>query len=123
MNHVPAQGPLMRNGFPGHADEPTQQSTAYEKAPKIKHQTPANRSDLIRFTVHLPIMNCQTQRPETLALTCKSRLTMRLSDAGLRRHPAKLIYFNHRLLLGPPKTRSRDRSNRWLDGSLTPKRA
>jgi hypothetical protein len=59
-NHVPAQGPLIRNGLPGHTDEPTQQSTAYERAPKIKHKTPANRSDLIRFTVHSRNMNRQT---------------------------------------------------------------
>jgi len=32
-------------------------------------------------------------------------LTMRLSDAGLRRHPTKLIYLNHRPLLGSPKLR------------------
>jgi hypothetical protein len=60
MNHVPAQSPLSRNGLPGHTDEPTQQSTAYEKAPKIKHKPPANRSDLIRFTARLPIMNRET---------------------------------------------------------------
>jgi hypothetical protein len=72
MNHVPAQGPLIRNGLLGHTDEPTQQSTAYEQAPKIKHKTPANRSDLIRFTAYLPIMNRQTRRPQTMALTCKS---------------------------------------------------
>jgi hypothetical protein len=43
------------------------------------------------------------------------RLTMRLSDAGLRRRPTKLIYPNHRPLLGSPKTRPRDRSNRLLE--------
>jgi hypothetical protein len=40
---------------------------------------------------------------------------MRLSDAGLRRHKSKLLYPDHiDPLLGSPKTRPRDRSNRLL---------
>ena len=34
------------------------------------------------------------------AVTSGTDLTIRLSDAGLRRHPTKLIYLNHRL---PPR--------------------
>jgi hypothetical protein len=47
------------------------------------------------------------------------RLTMRLSDAGLRRRKTKQIYPNHRL---PPclnEDAARDRSNRLLDDLLT----
>jgi hypothetical protein len=45
-------------------------------------------------------------------------LTMRLSDAGLRRRQSKILYLNHRPpLLGPPQTRPRDRSNRLLEGA------
>ena len=40
---------------------------------------------------------------------------MRLSDAGLRRHPTKLIYPNHRLPPGLTEDATRDRSNRLLD--------
>ena len=43
---------------------------------------------------------------------------MRLSDAGARRHQAKLIYPHHRSLLSPTKTRPRDRSNRLLGPNL-----
>ena len=50
-NHIPAHGPLTKNDLSGHTDEPTQQSTAYEKPPITKHRRPANRSDLIRFTI------------------------------------------------------------------------
>ena len=39
---------------------------------------------------------------------------MRLSDAGLRRRQTKLLYPNHRPLLGLPKLRPRDRSSRLL---------
>jgi hypothetical protein len=46
---------------------------------------------------------------------------MRLSDAGLRRRPTKLIYPNHRLPPWPTEDVTRDRSNRLL-GDL-PKRA
>jgi hypothetical protein len=49
------------------------------------------------------------------------RLTMRLSDAGLRQRQTKLIYLNHRSLLGSPKTRPRDRSNRLLGHGTTKK--
>jgi hypothetical protein len=45
----------------------------------------------------------------------RGHLTMRLSGAGLRRRQTKLIYPNHRLPPWLPKTRPRDRSNRWLD--------
>jgi hypothetical protein len=38
-------------------------------------------------------------------------LTMRLSDAGLRRRQTKLIYPDHRPLFSSPNTRPRDRSN------------
>jgi hypothetical protein len=50
-NHIPAHGPLTKNDLSAHTEEPTQQSTAYDKPPKIKHKRPANRSDLIRFTI------------------------------------------------------------------------
>jgi hypothetical protein len=39
---------------------------------------------------------------------------MRLSDARLRRRPAKLIYVNHRLPPWLTEDVSRDRSNRLL---------
>ncbi len=45
------------------------------------------------------------------------RLTVRLSDAGLRRCQTKLIYPNHRLPPWLTKTRPRDRSNRLLDAT------
>src|ERR1700722_10879498 len=45
-----------------------------------------------------------------------SRLTMRLSDAGLRCRQMKLIYPNHRLPPWPNENATRDRSNRMLDG-------
>jgi hypothetical protein len=41
---------------------------------------------------------------------------MRLSDAGLRRHEAKLIYPNHRPPPWLTEDATRDRSNRLLDG-------
>ncbi len=44
------------------------------------------------------------------------RLTMRLSDAGLRRHKSKLIYLNHRPAPWLNEDDTRDRSNRLLDG-------
>jgi hypothetical protein len=47
------------------------------------------------------------------------RLTMRLSDAGLRQRRTKALYPNHRL---PPRLNedaTRDRSNRLLDGEST----
>jgi len=43
------------------------------------------------------------------------RLTMRLSDARLRRHPTKLLYPDHRLPPWPTEDDTRDRSNRLLD--------
>src|SRR5580698_3908485 len=43
------------------------------------------------------------------------KLTMRLSDAGLRHHKPKLLYPDHRLPPWLPKARPRDRSNRLLD--------
>src|SRR5258708_28653603 len=42
-------------------------------------------------------------------------LTMRLSDAGASPTTNELIYPNHRPLLGSPKMRPRDCSNRLLD--------
>jgi hypothetical protein len=42
------------------------------------------------------------------------RLTMRLSDAGLRRRPTKLIYPNHQLPPWLTEDATRDRSNRLL---------
>src|SRR5271167_5165162 len=44
-------------------------------------------------------------------------LTMRLSDAGLRRRQTKPIYPNHRLPLWFTEDATRDRSNRLLEGS------
>jgi hypothetical protein len=41
---------------------------------------------------------------------------MRLSDAGVRRRPTKLIYLNHRPPPWLTEHAPRDRSNRWLDG-------
>jgi len=46
-----------------------------------------------------------------------THLTMRLSDAGLRRRATKLIYPNHRLPPGPNEDDTRDRSNRLLGGA------
>jgi hypothetical protein len=43
--------------------------------------------------------------PYMLRYVVHRALTMRLSDAGLRRRPTKLIYPDHRSLLGPPKMR------------------
>ena len=40
---------------------------------------------------------------------------MRLSDAGLRRRPTKLIYPDHRLPPGLTEDVTRDRSNRLLE--------
>jgi hypothetical protein len=40
---------------------------------------------------------------------------MRLSDAGLRRRQAKLLYLKHRLPPWPNEDAPRDRSNRLLD--------
>jgi hypothetical protein len=44
---------------------------------------------------------------------------MRLSDAGLRRRPTKLIYPDHRLPPWLNEDAARDRSNRLLDASAT----
>src|SRR5580693_9196522 len=41
---------------------------------------------------------------------------MRLSDAGLRRQPTKLIYPDHRFPPWPNEAAPRDRSNRLLEG-------
>ena len=47
------------------------------------------------------------------------RLTMRLSDARVRRHESKLLYPTHRpLSLVTEVTVPRDRSNRWLADQL-----
>ena len=46
-----------------------------------------------------------------------SLLTMRLSDAGMRRRKTKLIYPNHRLPPWPTEDATRDRSNRLLDST------
>jgi hypothetical protein len=43
---------------------------------------------------------------------------MRLSDAGLRRRPTKLIYPDHRPPPWLTEDATRDRSNRLLDGSV-----
>ena len=42
---------------------------------------------------------------------------MRLSDTGLRRRPAKLVYLNHRLPPWLNEDATRDRSNRLLEDS------
>jgi hypothetical protein len=47
-------------------------------------------------------------------------LTMRLSDAGVRRRPTKLFYPNHRLPPWLTEDAARDRSNRLLDCRATP---
>jgi hypothetical protein len=47
---------------------------------------------------------------------------MRLSDAGLRQRPTKLLYPNHRLPPWLSEDAPRDRSNRLLDPAL-PKKA
>src|SRR3984885_12383170 len=47
-------------------------------------------------------------------------LTMRLSDAGLRRRNTKLIYPNHRPPPWLTEDAPRDRSNRLLDYLATP---
>src|SRR6266700_2375112 len=51
-------------------------------------------------------------RESALTMTCA--LTMRLSDAGLRCRPTKLIYPHHRLPPWHNEDAPRDRSNRWL---------
>src|ERR1700691_6399084 len=83
MNHVPTQGPLIRNGLPGHIDEPTQQSTAYENAPNIKHRTPANRSDLISIHVSLAHHRLPNKAAADSGADMRGSPKMRLSDAGL----------------------------------------
>jgi hypothetical protein len=45
----------------------------------------------------------------------RRRLTMRLSDAGLRRRQTKALYLNHRLPPWLNEDATRDRSNRLLD--------
>src|ERR1700721_1308725 len=50
----------------------------------------------------------------------RCRLTMRLSDAGLWRRQTKMLYPNHRLPPQLNESATRDRSNRLLDGLLTP---
>ena len=47
------------------------------------------------------------------------RLTMRLSDAGLRQRPTKLIYPDHRPSPWLTEVVPRDRSNRLLDDATT----
>jgi hypothetical protein len=47
----------------------------------------------------------------------RCRLTMRLSDAGLRQRQTKALYPNHRLPPWLTEDATRDRSNRLLDGS------
>jgi len=41
-------------------------------------------------------------------------LTMRLSDADMRRHESKALYVNHRLPPWPTEAAAHDRSNRLL---------
>src|SRR5258708_4669956 len=48
------------------------------------------------------------------SLTTGRPLTMRLSDAGLRRRQTKALYLNHRLPPRLNKDATRDRSNRLL---------
>ena len=51
------------------------------------------------------------------SLTLRRRLTMRLSDEGLRQRQTKLIYLDHRSTPGLTEDATRDRSNRLLDVS------
>jgi hypothetical protein len=44
----------------------------------------------------------------------RGRLTMRLSDAGLRQPETKAVYPNHRSPPSPNEDATRDRSNRLL---------
>jgi hypothetical protein len=48
---------------------------------------------------------------------------MRLSDAGVRRRQAKLIYLNHRPPPWLTEDATRDRSNRLLEGRVMPSTA
>jgi hypothetical protein len=48
-------------------------------------------------------------------------LTMRLSDAGLRRRQTTLLYLNHRSSPWLTEDATRDRSNRLLDRDLEAK--
>jgi hypothetical protein len=49
-----------------------------------------------------------------------SRITMRLSDAGLHWRQTKALYLNHRPPPWPHRRREpRDRSNRWLGILIT----
>src|ERR1700722_12114326 len=58
-----------------------------------------------------------TRNTAILAANLILNLTMRLSDAGLRRRPTKLIYPDHRPSPFPNGDEPRDRSNRLLDAS------
>jgi len=61
-----------------------------------------------------PDTGAQAEEP-SIALVQGWHLTMRLSDAGLRRHPTKLIYPDRRPSPWLIEDAPRDRSNRLLD--------
>ena len=56
----------------------------------------------------------QIMSPNDWCQGLSMHLTMRLSDAGLRRRKSKLIYPNHRFPPWPIEDAPRDRSNRLL---------
>ncbi len=71
-------------------------------APPRIHEAPNTRLTKINARPILPVRSIY-------------RLTMRLSDARLRRPKTKLIYPDHRLPPWLTEDAARDRSNRWLD--------
>jgi hypothetical protein len=81
---------------------------------KTNH-TVSQESALVSRIANARTMRKMNVEPSLTADARIVRLTMRLSDAGMRRLKTKLIYPNHRPpLLGPPKDTARDRSNRLL---------
>jgi hypothetical protein len=56
---------------------------------------------------------------KSVAKTCILNLTMRLSDAGLRRLQSKIVYPDHRLPPSLTEDATRDRSNRLLGPTAT----
>jgi len=64
----------------------------------------------------IPTLGVEQRQPQSIWLSDETWfLTMRLSDAGLRGHPTKLIYPDHRSSPWLTEDAPRDRSNRLLD--------
>ena len=80
-----------------------------EPAPERYHEQCCNRDENI--LVHVDVGTKNLPPAESKPRTCdhvKSNLTMRLSDAGLRRRQTMLIYSDHR-------------SSPWLPGAVAPR--